>query len=70
MEELKALAIPGTKMICINNPNNPTGAFVTPGDCFEQARSFRIGYACDTEELKAGLAAISEYISFVCAGEI
>ena len=47
-----------------------TGAFVTPGDCFEQAHSFRIGYACDTEELKAGLAAISEYISFVCAGEI
>jgi len=47
-----------------------TGAFVTPGDCFEQPHSFRIGYACDIEELKAGLAAISEYISFVLAGEI
>jgi len=38
-----------------------TGAFVTPGDCFEQPRSMRIGYASDTETLKAGLAAISEY---------
>lgn len=26
LEELKKLAIPGTKLICINNPNNPTGA--------------------------------------------
>lgn len=33
-----------------------TGAFVTPGDCFEQPRSMRIGYASDTETLKAGLA--------------
>lgn len=39
-----------------------TGAFVTPGDCFEQPKSMRIGYACDTEELKAGLKAISEYM--------
>ena len=39
-----------------------TGAFVTPGDCFEQPRSMRIGYACDTETLKNGLAAISEFI--------
>ena len=38
-----------------------TGAFVTPGDCFEQPRSMRIGYACDTETLKAGLEAISTY---------
>lgn len=38
-----------------------TGAFVTPGDCFEQPRSMRIGYASDTETLKAGLAAISEF---------
>ena len=36
-----------------------TGAFVTPGDCFEQPRSMRIGYASDTETLKDGLAAIS-----------
>ena len=26
LEELKTLAIPDTKLICINNPNNPTGA--------------------------------------------
>ncbi len=26
LEELKSLAIPGTKLICINNPNNPTGS--------------------------------------------
>lgn len=39
-----------------------TGAFVTPGDCFEQPCSMRIGYACDTETLKNGLAAISEFI--------
>lgn len=38
-----------------------TGAFVTPGDCFEQPHSMRIGYASDTETLKAGLAAISEF---------
>lgn len=41
-----------------------TGAFVTPGDCFEQPRSMRIGYACDTETLKNGLRAISEYINW------
>ncbi len=28
LEELKKLAVPGTKMICINNPNNPTGALM------------------------------------------
>ena len=38
-----------------------TGAFVTPGDCFEQPRSMRIGYASDTGTLKAGLAAITEF---------
>lgn len=39
-----------------------TGAFVTPGDCFEEPGSFRIGYACDTPTLEKGLAAISGYI--------
>ena len=39
-----------------------TGAFVTQGDCFEQPHSIRIGYACDTEILKKGLQAISEFI--------
>ena len=40
-----------------------TGAFVTPGDCFEQPHSMRIGYACDTKTLKSGLRAVSEYIN-------
>lgn len=38
-----------------------TGAFVTPGECFEQEYSLRIGYAGDTEELKQGLQAMSDY---------
>lgn len=29
LKELKVLAVPGTKMICINNPNNPTGALMS-----------------------------------------
>ncbi len=29
LAELKALVTPDTKMICINNPNNPTGALMT-----------------------------------------
>ena len=34
LEELRALVTPETKMICINNPNNPTGALMseTRGD--------------------------------------
>ncbi|MDO4633863.1 MAG: aminotransferase [Eubacteriales bacterium] len=39
-----------------------TGAFVTPGDCFEEAFSMRIGYACEEEVLRAGLKAISQFI--------
>ena len=39
-----------------------TGAFVTPGDCFEQPHSMRIGYACDKQILLDGLTAISEFI--------
>lgn len=39
-----------------------TGAFVTPGDCFEEPRSMRIGYACDRETLKLGLQAISNFM--------
>ena len=39
-----------------------TGAFVTPGDCFEEPHSMRIGYAADRETLKNGLAAVSEFI--------
>ena len=39
-----------------------TGAFVTPGDCFEQPKSMRIGYASDVHTLKDGLAAISAFL--------
>ena len=39
-----------------------TGAFVTPGDCFEEPYSMRIGYASDTQVLKDGLAAVSKFI--------
>lgn len=39
-----------------------TGAFVTPGDCFEQPHSVRIGYASDTGVLKDGLAAFSAFL--------
>ena len=40
-----------------------TGAFVTPGDCFEQEHSMRIGYACDKETLQKGLEAVSTYLA-------
>ena len=44
------------------NMYRETGAFVTPGDCFEEPFSMRISYACDTEVLIKGLDAISEYL--------
>lgn len=40
-----------------------TGAFVTPGDCFEVPHSMRIGYAYVKQDLIDGLKAISEYIA-------
>lgn len=39
-----------------------TGALVTPGDCFEEPHSFRIGYACGKKELEEGLRAVSRYL--------
>ena len=41
-----------------------TGAMVTPGDCFEEPRSMRIGYGYsdNPEDLKKGLEAISRYL--------
>lgn len=39
-----------------------TGAFVTPGACFEQEKCVRIGYACDKDELIGGLSAFSDFI--------
>lgn len=38
------------------------GALLTPGDCFEQPRSARIGYACKTEELTQGLEALHHFL--------
>ena len=38
-----------------------TGAFVTPGDCFEQPKSMRIGYACDKKTLEDGLTALAKF---------
>ncbi len=47
---------------CINMMKT-TGALVTPGDAFEEPRSFRLGYAYsdNTDDLKQGLAAISAF---------
>lgn len=39
-----------------------TGAFVTPGECFEEEHSMRIGYASDSDVLKDGLCAITEFM--------
>ena len=39
-----------------------TGAFVTPGDCFEQPHSVRIGYASDKQVLIDGLKAFSAFL--------
>lgn len=39
-----------------------TGAFLTPGVCFEQGNSLRIGYACETEDLKNGLKKLAMFI--------
>lgn len=42
-----------------------TGAFVTPGECFEEEHSMRIGYASDSQVLKDGLKAITEFIKIL-----
>ncbi|NLJ64327.1 MAG: aminotransferase [Christensenellaceae bacterium] len=42
-----------------------TGAFVTPGACFEEEQCFRLGYACDKETLIKGLQAVSEYFASI-----
>lgn len=41
---------------------NKNGAFLAPGSCFDLEGTVRIGYACDTEVLKAGLEKVSEYL--------
>lgn len=40
-----------------------TGAFVTPGDCFAEPYSMRIGYAYGKYALVQGLKAVSEYMA-------
>lgn len=39
-----------------------TGAFVTPGDCFEEPYSFRVGYAASRQTLREGLWAVSAFL--------
>ena len=39
-----------------------TGTLLTPGDCFEEPHSMRIGYACSTKELQDGLAKLGEFL--------
>lgn len=38
-----------------------TGVLLTPGSCFGEEHCFRIGYACDREELINGLKKLSEF---------
>ena len=50
LDELKRLATPNTKMICINNPNNPTGALMSGKmlqEIVEIARSINAYVLCD-----------------------
>lgn len=48
-----------------------SGALVTPGDCFDEPQSFRVGYAYsdNTDDLRRGLAAISSFMRTLEAGE-
>ena len=39
-----------------------TGAFLTPGSCFDEEHCFRIGYACNKRKLEEGLAKLSEFV--------
>jgi aspartate/methionine/tyrosine aminotransferase len=39
-----------------------TGAFLTPGSCFDLEGTVRIGYACATEVLEAGLKQVSNFL--------
>ena len=50
LDALRALAVPGTKLICINNPNNPTGALMDTAllkEIVEIARSVGAWVLCD-----------------------
>ena len=50
LEQLRELAVPGTKLICINNPNNPTGALMSTEllrEIVEIAKSVDAYVLCD-----------------------
>ena len=50
LEELRALALPGTRLIAINNPNNPTGSLMNEAmlqEIVEIARSTGAWILCD-----------------------
>ena len=50
LEELRALALPGTRLIAINNPNNPTGALMDEAmlqEIVDIARSIGAWILCD-----------------------
>jgi len=50
LEELRALALPGTRLIAINNPNNPTGSLMNEAvlqDIVEIARPIGAWILCD-----------------------
>ncbi|MGG5315096.1 aminotransferase [Enterococcus sp. AZ072] len=53
-----------SRELCIDLIDNH-GLLFTPGDCFEFEHCVRIGYACETEELIAGLNKFSEYLATV-----
>lgn len=51
-----------SRTFCIDLLEN-YGVLLTPGDCFEELKCLRIGYACDTDELKGGLDKLGEFIN-------
>jgi len=65
LDELRALVLPGTKLIAINNPNNPTGALMDEamlGEIADIARSAGAWVLCDevyrgTDQKGSGMTA-------------
>ena len=50
LEQLRELAVPGTRLICVNNPNNPTGALMSTEllqEIVEIAKSVDAYVLCD-----------------------
>ena len=62
LDELRSMVKPDTKLICINNPNNPTGALMNEGmfrDICDIARSVNAWVLCD--EVYRGLTQEEAY---------